>query len=61
MLNCLRVDVSRPTRKWTQYYTALGELLLEFETVLKKVWSESEIIELISFSLNYYIIIMLYN
>ncbi|KAK1124414.1 hypothetical protein K0M31_006774 [Melipona bicolor] len=32
-LNYLRVDVSRPARKWTQYYTALGELLSEFEVL----------------------------
>ena len=56
-----QLSESRPAPKWTQYYTARGELLLEFETVSKswehfsreqnnkKVWSKSEIIELIFF------------
>ena len=38
----LRVDVSRAARKWTQYYTALEELLSEFE-ILRAVSRASRV------------------
>ncbi|KOX68127.1 hypothetical protein WN51_08035 [Melipona quadrifasciata] len=50
-LNCPKVDVSRPLHKWTQYYTALGELLSEFE-VLRVLSREQKLFGLIKHSEN---------